>query len=156
PVLEEPELLELLRELERRLRETMEGLERRLAVGVEALVLEARHADPVAIVGDRVLREIERAAVRATDDLVHVRIRGLLRRQPDLQRAHLRGGTISGLPARSRRTLRGRRVDCRRAGMTPRTRSGGEPLTGRRGAFAAEPRGRRRRRPARTARSPAG
>src|SRR5215472_13719031 len=95
PVLEEPQLLELLRELERRLREPMEGLERRLAIRIEALMLEAHYADPVPIVGDRVLREIERAPVHAADDLVHIRVRGLLRRQADLQRAHLRGGSVA-------------------------------------------------------------
>src|SRR5215470_13219899 len=73
PVLEEPQLLELLAELERRLRQTMErverrralqasgllrlsqggarrvpsfaAVERRLAIGVEALMLEAHGAD---------------------------------------------------------------------------------------------------------------
>src|SRR5207249_1556048 len=95
PVFEEAELLELLRELERGGRETMERVERRLAIRVEARMLEARHADSVAIVGDRVLREVERAAVDTADDLVHVRVRDLVRRQPDLERAHLRVGSVA-------------------------------------------------------------
>src|SRR5215813_9522497 len=74
PVLEEPKLLELLGELERRLRQAMERVQRGLAIGVEALMLEAYGADAVAVVGDRVLREVERAAVHAADDLVHVRV----------------------------------------------------------------------------------
>src|SRR5262249_38309172 len=95
PVLEEPELLELLGELERRLRQTMEGVERRLAIGVEALMLEAHRADAVAIVGDRVLREVKPAAVHAPAHLLHVRVRGLVRSELDLERAHLRGRALA-------------------------------------------------------------
>src|SRR5438132_602718 len=57
-------------------------VERRLAIRVEARMLEAHDADAIAIVGDRVLREVERPAVDAADDLVHVRVGDLVRRAP--------------------------------------------------------------------------
>src|SRR5438093_317968 len=95
PVLDEPELLELLRELERRRRQSVERVERRLAIGVEAGVLPAHDAGAVSIVGDRILREVEGAAVHAADDLVHVRVRQLVGTEADLERGHLGVGTLA-------------------------------------------------------------
>src|SRR5438034_946785 len=74
PVLEESQLLELLGELERRGWQEVEGLERGAPVGVEADVPEASNASSVAVVRDRVLREVERPAVGGADHLVHVRV----------------------------------------------------------------------------------
>src|SRR5947199_9333956 len=67
-VLKEAELLELLGLLERRGWQAMERRERRARVGVEADVLEAGDAAGIAVVGDRVLREVERVAVGGADD----------------------------------------------------------------------------------------
>src|SRR5439155_13938603 len=89
PVLEESQLLELLGDLERRGWQEVEGLERGAPVGVEADVLEASDASSVAVVRDRVLREVERPAVGGADDLVHVRVVRLVGQEPDLERRHL-------------------------------------------------------------------
>src|SRR5207245_10966 len=78
------ELLELLGLLERRGWQAMERLERRARVGVEADVLEAGDAAGIAVVGDRVLREVERVAVGGAGDLVHGRVVRLLRAGADL------------------------------------------------------------------------
>src|SRR5207245_5414387 len=89
PVLEESQLLELLGELERRGWQEVEGLERGAPVGVEADVPEASDASSVAVVRDRVLREVERPAVGGADHLVHVRVVRLVGQEPDLERRHL-------------------------------------------------------------------
>src|SRR3989442_1102778 len=83
--LEEAQLLEPFGPLERRGRQAMELLERDLAIRVEPDVLVAGDADAIAVVGDRVLREVERAVVGVADDLVHGPARDLaqdLARQP--------------------------------------------------------------------------
>src|SRR5438094_10396286 len=68
----------------------MERLERRARVGVEADVLEAGDAAGIAVVGDRILREVERVAVGGADDLVHGRVVRLLRAEAELEGRHLR------------------------------------------------------------------
>src|SRR6266852_3111819 len=94
-VLEEPELLELLHQLERRRRQTVERVERCFPIRVEARVFVAHDADPVAIVRDWMLREVERPAVDAADDLVHVRVGHLVGLEADLERGHLGVGTLT-------------------------------------------------------------
>src|SRR2546425_525481 len=86
-------------------------VERRLAIRVEARMLEAHDADAIAIVGDRVLREVERPAVDAADDLVHVRVGDLVRRQSDLERGHLRVRALAEHLARQARGLEARGND---------------------------------------------
>src|SRR6266540_4369878 len=93
-VLEEPELLELLHQLERRRGQTVESVERRFPIRVEARVFVAHDADPIAIVRDWMFREVERPAVDAADDLVHVRVGHLLGLEADLVRRDQRFGTL--------------------------------------------------------------
>src|SRR6267143_3954249 len=75
----------------------MERVEGRAAVGVEADVLEAHDAATLAVVGDRILREVERAAVGGADDLVHAGALDLVGLEADLERADLR---VRALPER--------------------------------------------------------
>ncbi len=88
-VLQEAELLQALRALQRGRRQGMEAVERRGPVRVEPDVLVAHGMDPVAVVGDRVFREVEGTALGVAHDLVDAGFRQLLGAGADAERAHL-------------------------------------------------------------------
>src|SRR6266545_4337411 len=99
PVLEKPQLLQSFDTFELALRCRVEHLEGGRGVRVESQVLEVGDATPaVAVVRDRVTREIERPSTQVADDLHGVRARHFGGRGADLQRAHR--GNVQGTTGR--------------------------------------------------------